>query len=264
MQKKRTMAILLLGFVGLLVVACVPVTPSAPEAEADEAVEEASDEVAVSGADLTLSPVMEIAIRQVKAGQDEAFVTARADLIRELKAQDGVEQDWEFQSFFTMPEPNETDVFVGMTRYASLDVVTKISEKLMGTDAAQTFFGTFDMQAFVLVQPVDGSAFKLEEVINQPGQVLEVAVRTPKAGMEEQFQPLRDAFFAQVAAQPGYMMDKEFVDLQSGANVVLIAWETLEDFQNALGVLSEQPEMGAFFSILDVQAYQALQLTTNE
>ncbi|MEZ4727062.1 MAG: hypothetical protein R3E79_08015 [Caldilineaceae bacterium] len=46
-----------------------------------------------------------------------------------------------------------------MTRYASLEVVTQISEKLMGTDAAQTFFGTFDMQAFVLIQPVDGSLF---------------------------------------------------------------------------------------------------------
>lgn len=223
-----------------------------------------AEEAAMSENDQAMSPVMEIAIRQVKAGQDEAFVTARAALIRELKAQDGVEQDWEFQSFFTMPEPNETDVFVGMTRYASLDVVTQISEKLMGTDAAQAFFGTFDMQAFVLIQPVDGSLFKLEEVINQPGQVLEVAVRTPKVGMEEQFQPLRDAFFAQVAAQPGYIMDKEFIDLQSGANVVLIAWETLEDFQNALGVLSAQPEMGAFFNILDVQAYQALQPTTNE
>ncbi len=214
--------------------------------------------------DHTIFPVMEIAIRQVKAGQEEAFVTARAAFIRELKAQDGVERDWEFQSFFTMPEPNATDVFVGMTRYASLDVVTQISEKLMNTEGAQNFFGTFDMQAFVLVQPADGTLFKLEDVINQPGQVLEVAARTPKAGMEEQFQPLRNAFFAQVAAQPGYIMDKEFIDLQSGANVVLIAWETVEDFQNALGVLPAQPEMGAFFDALDVQAYQALTLTTNQ
>jgi heme-degrading monooxygenase HmoA len=89
-------------------------------------------------------------------------------------------------------------------------------------------------------------------------------VRAPQAGTEDQFDSLRQGFFDQVAAQPGYIMDKEFIDLQSGANVVLIAWESLEDFQAALGVLSQQPAMGAFFEILDVQAYQALQLTTNE
>jgi heme-degrading monooxygenase HmoA len=209
-------------------------------------------------------PVMEIAIRQVKEGQEEAFFAARAAFIEVLTSQEGIEQDWEFQSFFTMPMPNETPVYVGMTCYESLEAVAAISDNLMGTDAAQNFFGTFDMQAFVLVQAADGSAFNLEDVITEPGQVLEVAVRAPQAGTEDQFDSLRQGFFDQVAAQPGYIMDKEFIDLQSGANVVLIAWESLEDFQAALGVLSQQPAMGAFFEILDVQAYQALQLTTNE
>lgn len=223
-----------------------------------------SDARATSNTDAMSSPVMEIAIRQVKEGQEEAFFAARAAFIEVLTSQEGIEQDWEFQSFFTMPMPNETPVYVGMTRYESLEAVAAISDNLMGTDAAQNFFGTFDMQAFVLVQPADGSAFNLEDVITEPGQVLEVAVRAPQAGTEDQFDSLRQGFFDQVAAQPGYIMDKEFIDLQSGANVVLIAWESLEDFQAALGVLSQQPAMGAFFEILDVQAYQALQLTTNE
>lgn len=210
-----------------------------------------------------VSPVMEIAIREVKARQEEVFADARAAFISELRKQDGVERDWEFKSFFTMPEPNAADLFVGMTRYASLGAVSKISAALMNTDTTQNFFRTFDMKAYVLAQPADGNPFRLEEVIDRPGQVLEVAVRSPKPGMEEQFQPLRDAFFARVAAQPGYIMDKEFVDLQTGANVVLIAWWTVQDFQNALGVLSGQPEMGAFFDILNVQAYQALLQTTN-
>lgn len=206
---------------------------------------------------------MEIAIRKVKAGQEDAFVEARAAFIRALKEEDGVERDWEFKSFFTMPEADDTDVFVGMTRYASMDAVSQISERLLGSEAAQKFFATFDMKAFVLVNAADGERFQLEAVITRPEQVLEVAVRSPKEGLDDQFQPLRDAFFAQVAAQPGYIMDKEFIDLQSGAHVVLIAWDSLADFQNALGVLSNTAEMDAFFGTLDVQAYQALQLATN-
>lgn len=201
---------------------------------------------------------MEIAIRQVKLGHEEAFVQARGEFIRTLKAQKGVERDWEFQSFFTMPIPDETDVFVGMTRYASVEDLGRIGEALLGSEEAKRFFGTFDMKAFVMVQTADGEPFRLEDVINRPGQVLEVAVRRPKQGMEEQFAPRREAFFSQVAAQPGYITDREFIDLQSGANVVLIAWDSLTDFQNGLGIVSAAPEMAAFFDILDVQAYQAV------
>ena len=210
-------------------------------------------------------PPMEIAIRRVKTGQEGAFIAARANLIRLLKAQDGVERDWEFQSFFTMPEPNATDVFVGMTRYDSMATVGRLSEKLMTSPEAAAFFGTFDMQAFVMVTPADGQSFKLEDVIQNDEQVLEVAVRTPKAGMEGQFQTLRNAFFGKAAEQPGYkIMDREFIDAQSGANVVLIAWESREAFMNALGVLQTMPEMGAFFGAIDAQAYQAMMPTTND
>ncbi|MCB0156314.1 MAG: hypothetical protein KDF65_16075 [Anaerolineae bacterium] len=208
-------------------------------------------------------PVMEIAIRKVKEGQDNAFVAARSNFISLLKTQTGIEKDWEFESFFTMPEPDDTAVFVGMTRYDSMETVGRLSEKLMRSPEAQAFFGTFDMKAFVLVTPADGQSFKLEEVITNANQVVEVAVRTPKAGLEEQFPVARDAFFKLVAAQPGYIMDREFIDQQSGANVVLIAWETLEDFQNALGAMQTKEEMGAFFGVIEVQAYQALQLTSN-
>lgn len=207
---------------------------------------------------------LEIAIRKVKAGQEDAFVAARANLIGLLKAQDGVEKDWEFQSFFTMPVPDDGDVFVGMTRYDSTGTVKRISDKLMSSPEAGAFFSTFDMKAFVLVTPADERPFQLENIIQHAGQVLEVAVRTPKAGMEDQFQSLRDAFFGKAAEQPGYIMDREFIDLQSGANVVLIAWESQEAFQNALGILQTQPEMGAFFGAIDAQAYQAMTLTSNE
>ena len=60
------------------------------------------------------------------------------------------------------------------------------------------------------------------------------------------------------------MFDKEFVDLQSNDKVVLIGWRSQADFQQALGALSTRPEMQAFFGILDVKAYQALTLSSND
>ena len=228
-----------------------------------ETFEVIASQFAFSTTNIQATMVQEIAIRKVKAGQEEAFKAARSALIKKLKAQDGVEKDWEFQSFFTMPEPDDSDVYVGMTRYRSPEVVKNISEKLMQSPEAANFFATFDMKAFVLVQAEDGTAFKLEDVLAE-GNVLEVAIRSPKAGTEEQFPALRKAFFDLIAQQEGYLFDKEFVDLQTNDKVVLIGWRSQADFQQALGALSTRPEMQAFFGILDVKAYQALTLSSND
>ena len=50
--------------------------------------------------------------------------------------------------------------------------------------------------------------------------------------------------------------DREFVTVD-GQNVVMIGWENQSDFMTALGTLSQMPEMGAFFGIIDASAYQA-------
>ncbi|MCA9838522.1 MAG: hypothetical protein KC422_16510 [Trueperaceae bacterium] len=212
---------------------------------------------------MSTSKPLEIAIRKVKAGQEKAFVQARASFINKLKKQESVERDWEFKSFFSMPDKDDTDVFIGMTRYVSMDAVSQISSSLMDTDIAQSFFTTFDMKAFVLVNSADGDDFRLEDIISSPEHVLEVAVRTPKEGFEDQFDGLRKGFFDLVAAQPGYIMDKEFIDVQTGARVVLIAWKSQDAFQNALGVLSVKAEMGAFFAAIEASAYQAMKPIDN-
>ncbi|MEZ4776252.1 MAG: hypothetical protein R3D00_23965 [Bacteroidia bacterium] len=206
--------------------------------------------------------VLEIAIRKVKEGQDEAFVNARTAFISKLKAQQGIQKDWEFKSFFTMPEPDNTDVFVGMTRYESAEAMQNIANNLMPSPEAGQFFGTFDMKAFVAVQPADGSDFKLEDHISE-GNVLEVAVRTVKDGSENDFEAKRKGFFDLIAQQDGYLFDKEFIDLQTGDKVVLIGWKSMEDFQIGAGYLQTQSQMGDFFSILNVKAYQALVLSPN-
>lgn len=206
--------------------------------------------------------VLEIAIRQVIEGRNEDFTKARTAFISKLKTQQGIEADWEFKSFFTMPEPDATDVFVGMTRYESANAMQEIANNILQTEEAGAFFNTFNMKSFVAVQPADNSVFKLEDFI-QVGNVLEVAVRTIKEGNENVFDAKRKAFFDLIEQQNGYLFNKEFIDLQTGDKVVLIGWNSLEDFQTGAGFLQTQPEMGDFFSILNVKAYQALLLSSN-
>lgn len=50
---------------------------------------------------------------------------------------------------------------------------------MMAMPVVQSFFEKVNMQAFVQVAPADGQPFILEDHINKPGHVLEVAVRTP-------------------------------------------------------------------------------------
>ncbi|WP_375267134.1 hypothetical protein [Planktotalea sp.] len=126
----------------------------------------------------------------------------------------------------------------------------------MGMPVVQSFFEKVNMQAFVQASPADGAPFILEDYINKAGQVLEVAVRTPKASEESNFDAARAGFFGKVAEQPGYIFDREFVTAD-GQNVVMIGWESQSDFMTALGTLSQMPEMGAFFGIIDASAYQA-------
>jgi len=207
-------------------------------------------------------PIMEIAIRKVKAGQENEFIAARSVFIGKLKEQSGVEKDWEFKSFFTMPEPDDTDVFVGMTRYESTDAMQAIANKLMQSPEAGAFFRTFDMKAFVALQSADSGNFKLEDHI-KASNVLEVAVRSVQPGKEGEFDEKRNAFFDVIAQQAGYLFDQEFIDLQTGDRVVLIGWQSMEDFQKGVRALQTKPQMSDFFEILNVRAYQALTLSAD-
>tara|TARA_R110002050_G_scaffold49818_6_gene115551 strand:- start:1215 stop:1973 length:759 start_codon:yes stop_codon:yes gene_type:complete len=252
MKKHLTkIALLSLGFATLI--SCKQVTEEkATKTNSQQKTEEKMEQ----------KSVLEIAIRKVKEGQGEAFFAARSAFISKLKAQEGIEKDWEFKSFFTMPEPDNTDVLVGMTRYKSADAMQVVANNLMQSTEAGEFFGTFDMKAFLAVQAADGSDFKLEDYI-KGGNVLEVAARTVKEGSESEFDAKRKGIFDLIKEQDGYLFDKEFIDLQTGDKVVLIGWESIDVFQKGAGFLQTQAEMVDFFSILNIKAYQALALSTN-
>lgn len=200
--------------------------------------------------------VYEIAIQEVKNGDVADWTTARAPLLEGLAQTPGVEEDWTLKAFFTFPEPGPLPVYVGLTRWSSIEDFEAASGAMMGMPQVQSFFEKVNMQAFVQVSTADGQPFILEDYINKPGQVLEVAVRTPKAGHESDFDASRAGFFGKVAEQDGYIFDREFVTAD-GQRVVMIGWDSQEQFMAALGALSQMPEMGAFFGIIDASAYQA-------
>jgi hypothetical protein len=201
-------------------------------------------------------PVYEIAIQEVRNGDVADWTAARAPLLEGLAQTPGVEEDWTLRAFFTFPEPGPLPVYVGLTRWSSIEHFGAASQAMMTMPVVQSFFEKVNMQAFVQVAAADGQPFILEDYINAPGQVLEVAVRTPKAGQEDNFDAARAGFFGRVAEQPGYIFDREFVTAD-GQRVVMIGWESQEQFMAALGALSQMPEMAAFFGIIDASAYQA-------
>ena len=205
-------------------------------------------------------PIYEIAIQRIKPEHAEAYPEVRRAFLAELDKQSGNEKDWTLRSFFTMPEPDDAEVLVGITRWSSQDDFNTANAALGSTELAGSLFSKVDMKAFVQVRTADGEPFALESVFEGGDNVLEVAVRRPKDGVSEaDYAAARDAFFGEVAKQDGYRFDREFVD-DDGNRVVLIGWDSLSSFQAALGALQGTPQMGAFFSIIDVTAYQAAQL----
>lgn len=202
------------------------------------------------------TPIYEIAIQEIKPGMEAQWAEQRAELLQLLDQTEGTEKDWTFKSFFTFPQPGPQPVYLGITRWSSQAHFDKAAKAIMPTQLAQDFFSTVNLLSFVQVTPADGGDFVLEDIINKSGQVLEVAVREPKAGLENVFDAYRDGFFKRVSEQPGYLFDREFVTAD-GMKVVLIGWENMAHFQTALGALSQMPEMGTFFGAVDAKAYQA-------
>ena len=208
----------------------------------------------------TEQPVYEIAVRQVKDGKKAEFETARANFITILTEQNGVSNDREFSSFFALPEPDEREVFIGMTEYASFKIPGKVQSNLSVVSKFMTFNKTMDLKAYVFVQPVEGGLFDLGTLAAEPGQVLELAVRRIKTGQENAFESSRQSFVNWLNTQDGVVGSWEFKVVggtnTEGLTVGISVYETQEAFQNIAGKVQQLPEAGAYFSTFDPVALQ--------
>lgn len=203
-------------------------------------------------------PVFEIAVRKVKDGQKEAFTAARTNFISALTAQEGVSNDREFQSFYALPAPDEQEVFIGMTQYATSKTVGKVQSKVMGK--FMPFAKTMDMKAYVFVQPQEGGTFDLGKLASRPGQVLELAIRRVKPGQEAAFQASRKEFVSWLGQQPGVAGSWELKVVggrdTEGLTVGMSVYESQEAFQAIAGKVQALPEAGKYFGTFDPVALQ--------
>ena len=112
---------------------------------------------------MSAQTIYELAINQVKPGRLADFKAARAAFIAEMKKAEGVGPDAAYQSFFTMPGENESEVFVGVTEWNSAEDFAGAAAQLMPTDAFQNYFQTFEQLAYLQLRPEDGQPFELDQ-----------------------------------------------------------------------------------------------------
>ena len=206
------------------------------------------------------APVYEVAVRQVKDGMKADFEAARASFIKILISQEGVSNDREFQSFYALPVPDEREVFVGMTEYASYETPGDVQSTWAVVSKFLDFKKTMDLKGYVFVQPIEGGDFDLGQLAKKPGQVLEVAIRKVKAGQEVSFEANRISFVNWLGEQQGVVGSWEFKvvggnDIE-GLTVGMSVYESQEAFQAIAGRVQSLPQAGQYFSTFEPVALQ--------
>lgn len=239
--------ITLLALVGLLGMSCSPVKKALVQK--------------------TEQPVYEIAVREVKEGQFEDFKLRRADFITWLKAQDGVLADREFESFYAMPE-NNGQVFTGMTEYKSFKTPGKIQSKMGALKRFPKFAKTMNMKAYVFVQPIEGPVFNLRTLAKGKDEVLEIAIRRIKPGMETEFHQYRKDFVELLSAQNGVRESYEFKvvggkDLE-GLAVGMTVYKDQATMMGLMQTLMGQDVAQKYMSTFDMVTGQYVVHSTNQ
>lgn len=240
--------VLIIGLVGFLAVSCSPIKKSLVEKPEQ--------------------PVTEIAIRMVQEGKGNEFAESRKAFISVLKEQDGVLADREFQSFYALPQPDERDVYIGMTDYETYKTVGKVQGKMSVVSKFLKFKKTMDLKAYVFVQQTEGPKFNLAKLASGSGEILEVGVRRVKPGMEKEFNEYRKKFVALLSTYKGVKESYEFKvvggkDVE-GLTVGMTVYESQDAFMQLAGPIMEEEVTQKYFSTFEIVASQFAFSTTNQ
>lgn len=210
-------------------------------------------------------PVHEIAVRKVKPGRASQFRDRRAAFVTLLTQQPGTRDDREFASFMALPQPDDAEVFVGMTTYESLEANAKIQRNPRVLWRFLRFARTMDLKAYVYVEPTEGPTFDLGTLASAPGQVLELAVRRVKDSAR--FQSSRRAFLEMLSSQPGVGESWEFAVVKGKdaerLAVGMTVYENREALEAVLAVSLGHPVTTAYFDTFEPVAIQYLTATAN-
>lgn len=194
---------------------------------------------------------IDIRIHTAAAGSEALLDEALEALRSELEAHDSVQLLVKGVAFFTMPEPDTQRVVVSIIGWSG-----PAPAAVAAFDQAPPIGVSLKARATTALNGPD--AYALAEHVRMSG-ALEVAIRTPKLGQEEHFLRERERFFAVVRQQTGFVFDQELLATDSDLRAVLIGWKDRGAFMEALGLLAQAPEMGSFFSTIDVHGYQAFE-----
>lgn len=151
--------------------------------------------------------VIEVAVRAVKDGQMDEFVANRASFIKEWMANPGASVDREYESLYGVPNDG-VPKYIGMTSWASQADFERAGQNPAVGKVAPGFMGTFDMLAFATAKPIEGD-FNLAALIQNPGEILGLAVRRMKADESASFHDKRKAYMAELGKVPGVLATYE-------------------------------------------------------
>lgn len=199
------------------------------------------------------SQIFELAVRQVKEGMMAEFTSARSLFIEKWKVQPGAQADREFQSLMTMPVPLN-DVFVGMTAWDSVESYENASKLFWGGPELTAFMGTVNLPAFGLITQIEGTPFDLRTLANEPGQILEIAIRKPKGVPFKEFDSARKAFIAKLSSHAGVIDNYEFEVIggpEEERRVGMTIYRSKAEWEVARQGAGSSPEGKAFFSVID-------------
>lgn len=240
--------VVLLGLVGILAISCSPIKKSLVTK--------------------TEEPVTEIAIRIVKDGKSDEFKDTRKNFITVLKEQDGVLADREFESFYALPKPDDSEVFIGMTDYKTYKTVGKVQSKMSVVSKFLKFKKNMDLKAYIFVQQSEGLDFNLKTLASQNGEILEIGVRKVKPGMEKEFNEYRKKFVELLSSYNGVKESYEFTVVGGkdfeGLTVGMTVYESKEAFMALAGPIMKEEITQKYFGTFDVVASQFAFTTTNQ
>ena len=182
--------------------------------------------------------VLELAINQVTDTIN--FEAKRAAFLAVLNSQEGVVADKKLAMFFDYqtfsPVLSTAPIAVGMTEYESKEIYDGIAATLGNSTEAAEYFGTFSPISFLSLKPLEDDVDpNLSSICNEPGQILEIAVRdiSGYADMTD-YEAKRDAFLSLLSQQNGFVEEYQWIST-NGTHAVGM---TVYTDQNAFFTLS--------------------------
>ena len=113
----------------------------------------------------------------------EEFILAKNAAVKKLVSINGIGPEREFEPFNTMPKKN-SEVFVGMTKYASQGKVYRAMFSFGFISKLMKFMKKMDAIAGVFIQPTDETFDYLSFSTHQ--NITEIALLRPKKGIDQE------------------------------------------------------------------------------